>query len=176
MHLITILALLITLLGSGLALLKLPEGSLRLKAPTAGFRSGGFGDVTRGMRILTGFTVIVFAFGLLTLKRFWPEIERNEKNLYFAAWLFLTMVAGMFVQVLASNYREGNPLFVIEAGRLVFPLLFCLVVFYPIWSLAAGAPTNLFVFHAAFLNGYFWESVVSAARAPMAREVPETIR
>jgi hypothetical protein len=82
------------------------------------------------------------------------------------------MIAGMFVQVLASNYREGNPLFAIEFGRLMFPLLFSLVVFYPIWSLAAGAPQNLFVFHAAFLNGYFWESVVSAARAPTSTPEP----
>lgn len=121
-------------------------------------------DAMRGPVVLLIFVGVVAVFGLVTLVYYWQEIIANRDNISFAAWLFLTMVAGMFVQVVAENYRSHKPLFRVDASRLIFPLLFSLVVFYPIWSLTADAPRNLFAFHAAFLNGFFWESVVSSAK------------
>jgi hypothetical protein len=118
--------------------------------------------------VLIAFVCVVAVFGLATLVHYWPTIRGSSNDIYYAVWLFLTMVGGMFVQVVTANYRSGQQLFHVEASRLVFPLLFSLVVFYPIWSLTADAPRNLFAFHAAFLNGYFWESVVSAAKPPEA--------
>jgi hypothetical protein len=49
---------------------------------------------------------------------------------------------------------------------LIFPILFSVIVFYPIWSIATTNPRGFFVFYAAFLNGYFWENVVSSIKAP----------
>jgi hypothetical protein len=122
--------------------------------------------VPAGIAVLLTFAVIVIIFGAFSLFYYWPLISNNDQTLVFALWLFLVMVAGMFVQVLAANYRVGRPLFDVSASQLVFPLLFALIVYYPIWALAASSPHNLFSFYAAFLNGHFWESVVSAAKAP----------
>ena len=121
-------------------------------------------DVARGRLVLLAFVAIVAVFGLSSAVYYWPVIRANRADLYYGVWLFFTMVAGMFVQVVAANYRSQKPLFHVDASQLIFPLLFSLVVFYPIWSLAADAPRNLFAFHAAFLNGYFWESIVSSAK------------
>ena len=124
----------------------------------------------KGPKLLFWFAMIVVIFGLITLVRFWPSVRINEKDLFFWTWLFLTMVFGMFVQVLATNYRSGQRLFAVEASQLLFPLLFSIVVFYPIWGIGASAPKEFFSFYAAFLNGYFWETVVSAARPPGASD------
>jgi hypothetical protein len=119
-----------------------------------------------GVAVLFAFAVIIIVFGGFSLFYYWPLISSNGESLMFALWLFLAMIAGMFVQVLAANYRAGRALFDVSASQLIFPLLFALIVYYPIWALAASSPHNLFSFYAAFLNGYFWESVVSAAKAP----------
>lgn len=119
-----------------------------------------------GRRVLLYFSAVVGLFAVLTVAKYWRLLIANEDTVYFAIGLFLTMVAGMFVQVLSSNYREGRPLFEVSTEQLIFPLLFALVVFYPIWALGASAPKTLFSFYAAFLNGFFWETVVSSAKLP----------
>jgi hypothetical protein len=123
--------------------------------------------ISAGIVVLVSFAVIILIFGAFSVFYYWPLISANGATLMFALWLFFAMVAGMFVQVLAANYRAGRPLFDVSASQLVFPLLFALIIYYPIWSLAASSPHNLFSFYAAFLNGYFWESVVSAAKSPV---------
>jgi hypothetical protein len=122
--------------------------------------------VSAGIWVLLIFGMILVIFGAFSLYYYWPLISANSETLMFAFWLFLAMIAGMIVQVLAANYRAGRGLFGVSASQLIFPLLFALIVYYPIWALAASSPHNLFSFYAAFLNGYFWESVVSAAKAP----------
>lgn len=117
-------------------------------------------------RILQSFATIVGILGLVTLIRNWDLLVKNQDSLVFLVWLFLFMVAGMFVQVIASNYRMGQGLLSVSASQLLFPLLFSIVVFYPIWAIATSASHSFFSIHAAFLNGYFWESVVSAAKSP----------
>lgn len=117
-------------------------------------------------KVLVYFAVVVGIFAILTLRRYWLALRENEDIIYFAVWLFIAMVAGMFVQVLSSNYRSGKPLFEVKPDQLIFPLLYALVVFYPIWAIGASAPKSLFSFYAAFLNGYFWETVVSSAKLP----------
>ena len=119
-----------------------------------------------GIVVLLMFALVIIIFGRFSLYYYWPLISANAETLMFAVWLFLTMVGGMFVQVVTANSRGGRPLFDISASQLVFPLLFAFIVYYPIWALAASSQRNLFPFYAAFLNGYFWESVVSAAKAP----------
>lgn len=119
-----------------------------------------------GQRILLAFGMIVFVFGIVTVIQYWDRITQYEDTIYYVVWLFLTMIAGMFVQVLSSNYTSGRPLFAVAPSQLVYPLLFALIVFYPVWAVAASAPQNLFSFYAAFLNGFFWETAVSNARLP----------
>lgn len=119
-----------------------------------------------GAKVLITFGGVVAFFGIVVVTRYWQDILFHADRLMFAFGLFLTMVAGMFVQVIAANYRANRELLDISATQLVFPLLFSLVVFYPIWTLAGDASRDLFSFYAAFLNGYFWESVVTAAKNP----------
>jgi hypothetical protein len=126
-------------------------------------------NLKTGLRILVMFAFIVLLFLIAVVIRYWSSIKANEDIIYYGIGLFLAMCAGMFVRVIASNRQAGRPLFDVDASTLLFPLLFSLVVFYPIWSLAADAPRGLFPVHAAFLNGYFWESIVAGVKPPPTR-------
>lgn len=121
-------------------------------------------ELQPGAQLLLVFGLVTLAFGVISVIKYWDDIRQYEFSIYLGVWLFLAMVAGMFVRVLATNHESGAPIFDVNASDLVYPLLFSLVVFYPIWALAADGRGGLFPIHAAFLNGYFWESVVAAAR------------
>lgn len=143
--------------------LVLPPSTQRGCAPEL---AGCVPTIAPGAAVLIAFAVLVLTFGCVTIVRYWQFIKTHGDLLFFASWLFLTMVAGMFVQTLASNYRKGKPLFSVRASQLIFPLLFSVVVFYPIWAIGSSAQQSYFAFYAAFLNGFFWETVVAAARLP----------
>lgn len=123
-------------------------------------------QLSPGQTVLLTFAVIVVTFGVFTIWRYWHVLRVYEGTLHYVAWLFIAMIAGMFVQVVSANYRRGGGLFDVTVTDLVYPLLFALVVFYPVWAIAASAPRNLFSFYAAFLNGFFWETVVASAKLP----------
>ncbi len=118
--------------------------------------------------LLLGFCGVLFAVGVPTLIYYWKAIISNTDNLIFGIWLFLTMVFGMFVQVMVDNHESGRAILDIRLWDFLFPLFFSLVVYYSIWSVAATAPRGLFSFYAAFLNGYFWRHVVAQARPSLA--------
>jgi hypothetical protein len=119
-----------------------------------------------GAAVLVAFSVVIVLYGLMVIALNWHHISQNHNSVLFDVGLFLAMVAGMFVQVIAANHREGKPLFDATASDLIYPLLFSVIVFYPIWALTTPTSHNFFSIHAAFLNGYFWESVVASARSP----------
>jgi multisubunit Na+/H+ antiporter MnhG subunit len=125
----------------------------------------------QGTKVLIVFGVLVVLFGILTVYRHWSFFTENEEDLVFWTWLFLTMVFGLFVQVLANNHQQNLPLFRIEASQLLYPLLFSIVIFYPVWGIAASAPRNFFSFYGAFLNGYFWQNVVAAVKRPAPKDL-----
>jgi hypothetical protein len=117
-----------------------------------------------GQRLLLCFAGLLIVALIPTLVHYWTAIIANSELLIFAVWLFFTMIAGMFVQVIVDNYQAGHPMFEINAPDLLVPIFFSLIVYYSIWSVAASAPRGLFSFYAAFLNGYFWRHVVSQAK------------
>jgi|GEM_PF-3681248 len=119
-----------------------------------------------GQKILIVFSIIVFLFALFTIIFYWNVIITDIDSMIYFGWLFLTMSAGMFIRVLSGNYKDGKDLFDVSPSRLIFPLLFSVIVFYPVWSLASSAPRNGFSIYAAFLNGFFWETVVSSVKSP----------
>jgi hypothetical protein len=121
----------------------------------------------KGLTVLIVFAVVVVIFGLGTAAYFLPYLRNHLDKLIVAVWLFLTMVFGMFVQVLNEFYRAKRPLSEIEATHLLFPLLFSIVVFYAIWATVGSASHSFFSFYAAFLNGFFWETTVSQAKPPV---------
>ena len=125
---------------------------------------GRWGGLPAGLRLLAFFALLTLILGIFSLFRYWSDIRKHGDLIIYGAWLFLAMAGGMFVRVIASKHEAGQPMLNVTAAELVYPLLFSLIVFYPIWGLAANAPVGLFPVHAAFLNGYFWESVVSTAR------------
>lgn len=119
-----------------------------------------------GIYVLRLFAIIVFVFGAFSVWRYRSAILENQDTLLWGFWLFVTMVGGMFAQVLATNFRSGKGLSDIDRSRLLFPLLFAVIVYYPIWTVAASSTRSLFSIYAAFLNGFFWESVVTSAKIP----------
>lgn len=170
---ITLISLLLTIIGSLLAVVtkligrarrenEKAEDDLQLAGPET------LSTSSHAYKVLITFAAIVVIFGTITLVQYWDIVRQHQASLYFAFWLFLTMIAGMFVQVIASNYRLGKDLLDVSASQLIFPVLFSIIVFYPIWAVAASATHGFFSIHAAFLNGYFWESVVTSTRPPEA--------
>lgn len=125
--------------------------------------------------ILFIFLGIVLLLGVITSIHYWNSLCDNQDSLLFNIWLFLIMVFGMFVQVLSSNYRSGKPLFEVDASQLIFPLLFSIIVFYPICTINASSTHSFFSIYTAFLNGYFWESVVSSTYKPSKIKHPNLI-
>jgi hypothetical protein len=157
MHMIEVVVAVLTLIGAGLSFVS-PRPSTELGAAPA----------KQGAPYLVAFAAAVVVFGAFNLFYYRGALSGRADDVLFAVWLVLAMIAGMFVQVVAANYRARRALFSISRDRLVFPLLFSIVVFYPVWALAASSPNSFFAVHAAFLNGYFWESIVSAAKPPSA--------
>jgi hypothetical protein len=117
-----------------------------------------------GTPYLVAFALVAIAFGIFTVIYYWRQISAKADDVIFVVGLCLAMIGGMFVQVLAANRRAKRPLLSVSRDDLLFPLLFSVIVFYPIWTITAGGPKGFLAIHAAFLNGYFWESVVSAAK------------
>ena len=56
--------------------------------------------------------------------------------------VIVAMIGGMFAQVLAANYRARRRLFEVSRDRLLYPLLFSIVVFYPVWALGASSKVD----------------------------------
>ena len=119
------------------------------------------------MRLLSGFLLIVFIFGVITLYLYRDQMIALKDDLLFGAWLFLAMVGGMFIQVISSNYQNGKDLFEVTLSQLIYPLLFSIIVYYPVWVIAASATSSFFAIYAAFLNGFFWRTVVDNTQIPM---------
>lgn len=126
-----------------------------------------------GRNILYAFAVVVGLVGAFSLYHYWGQIFRSMDDVLYVVWLVLTMFFGMFVQVLYSAYRERRRLDDVTKTQLIVPLLFSIVVFSPIWSIATSSQRGFFVFQAAFLNGFFWESLVTAAKPPKPPAPPE---
>ena len=124
----------------------------------------GAGPSDTGAPYLIIFALVAIAFGIFTIIYYRGRIIAEADDVIFVVGLCLAMIGGMFVQVLAANRRAGRPLLSVSRDDLLFPLLFSIIVFYPIWTITAGGPKGFLAIHAAFLNGYFWESVVSAAK------------
>lgn len=123
----------------------------------------------RSAKIVLGvFLTILIIFSLATAWRYWPQIQGLSDRIYLAVGLLLTMLAGMLVQVTTTNYGEGRGLLDVTPSRLIYPLLFSPIVFYPIWLVGDKPGAAVFSFYAAFLNGYFWQSVVSGVKHPPA--------
>ena len=117
------------------------------------------GQVLRGICAASALLTIV------TILQYWPALIRNVDTIIFGAWLFLFMIAGMFVQVVILHYQKGKPLSEVSGSEFLIPMLFSVVVYYPIWTVAASAPHSLFSFYAAFLNGYFWRNVLGSVKS-----------
>jgi hypothetical protein len=125
----------------------------------------GFMQLDFAARFLTGFAFLVVLFGLSALITYRHSISVSPDKAYEGIGLFFAMVAGMFVQVLAGNYTRNQKLLSVSGSQLVFPILYSPFVYYPIWGLSSSSPRLSFSLYAAFVNGYFWESVVSAVKS-----------
>jgi hypothetical protein len=62
-----------------------------------------------GQKLLLCFAGLLIAALVPTLIYYWTAIITNGELLIFAVWLFLTMIGGMFVQVIVDNYQAGHP-------------------------------------------------------------------
>lgn len=117
-------------------------------------------------KFLKVFAVLALAYSVGACVVYREELLAERDRVFLAIGLLLVMAAGMIVQVIANNCRNDRDLLDVTLSQLIYPLLFSVIVFYPVW-VVAGAQSNVpFAIYAAFLNGYFWESVVSEARPP----------
>jgi hypothetical protein len=112
-------------------------------------------------QVLSGFSLLVIIFATAALVHYRALL--NADLVFLAVGLLFAMMFGMFVHVLVSNRKENRPIFEVSRSQLIFPLLFSPLVYYPIWAAASNHPSSFSVY-AAFLNGYFWEHVVSSVK------------
>jgi hypothetical protein len=125
-------------------------------------------------QVLLVFAGIVLYFGGSAIIHFWHQIYLTADKFYLALGLFFTMIGGMFVQVITGNYKTGAAsLFGVTTTQLIYPVMFSPIVYYAIWALASSSSAGIFSFYAAFLNGYFWQSVVNSAQsASVGKQIP----
>ncbi|MGD0038662.1 MAG: hypothetical protein ABSC53_15355 [Bacteroidota bacterium] len=103
---------------------------------------------------------------ILTIVYYWKILIYNFETILCFTWLFIIMVAGMLVQVISSNYHDKSHLLNISISQLVYPILFSIITFYPLWAYSTTAPINYYSFYSAFMNGFFWKTVVSSSKPP----------
>jgi hypothetical protein len=167
----SVIALILGVLGAGLGLIAKILGKSRLVDMRL-LQAMPVADAAEKPRlksvtlVLCAFAVIVIAYGAATAYLNWDKLVAEKESLFFGAWLFLAMVGGMFAQVLQSATKEGSDFSNISASQLLFPLLFSIMVFYPIWAVGTSASNNFFAIYAAFVNGFFWKTVVANTRIP----------
>jgi len=118
----------------------------------------------RGAPVLITFAIIVLVYGALVGWQYWESVKALKAEIILAVGLFLMMVGGMLVRVCSQNYQKGRPLFDVSKSELIYPMLFSPIVFFSIWAIEKSPKPSVFWFYSAFLNGYFWESIVSAAK------------
>lgn len=129
-------------------------------------------------KVLLGFGLIVIYFAGSAIIHYWKYISVSVDQFYLGSGLFLAMIAGMFVQVITANYKAATGgLLAVTPAQLIYPVLFSPIVYYAIWSVASVPGTaRLFSLYAAFLNGYFWQSVVSSAETAKKSAVRPEVR
>lgn len=120
-----------------------------------------------GMVVLLAFLLVVLVLGVIVLVSNWKQVVDQRDTLLGALVLLVAMIGGMFARVIAKNYELGHDPFDVKASQLLYPLVFSVIVFYPIWVQSGSTAPSFFAVHAAFLNGYFWESVVAAVQSPV---------
>ncbi len=76
------------------------------------------GSLSSGMRLLIAFLGLVGLYLVLAVVRYWPAIRGAEDLIYYGIALFLAMVFGMFVRVMASNRQAGRDYFAVTAPDL----------------------------------------------------------
>jgi len=65
----------------------------------------------------------------------------------------------MFARYFWELWSSGKNLTQASVTALLLPLLVSPMVFYPLWSLLAGAPHSVFAVVAAFQSGFFWQTI-----------------
>ena len=102
---------------------------------------------------------------LMQLSLHWRSLRTVEDKehfieiLVFGLFLYVVMVAGMFARYFWELWSSGKNLTQASVTALLLPLLVSPMVFYPLWSLLAGAPRSVFAVVAAFQNGFFWQTI-----------------
>ena len=126
--------------------------------------AGTFLFQSSARRVLIVFIILAFIYAGTAIWNYWDKVKELEDVIFLALGLLLTMIAGMFVQVVTNNYSKEKGPFEVSGAQLIYPMLFAPIVFYPVWAVGGSQGASLFLFYSAFLNGYFWESVISAAK------------
>jgi hypothetical protein len=114
-------------------------------------------------RVLKIFILIALLYLLITTIVYWDNIVITKQTLLTYIGLFLMMCGGMFVSVIRRNYKSGKELFDVRDSDLIYPLLFSVFVFYPILIMVDSEQNSKLLFYTAFLNGYFWKTIVTEA-------------
>ena len=118
------------------------------------------------MKLMVGLAVIAVIYAMIGGFLYWNNLKLSRDTLFYGAGLFIVMIAGMFIQIVVSNIKEGKDPKQINALELVVPLLLSFIVFYSLWLVAQNAPRDITAAYNAFINGYFWRTVTERAQPP----------
>lgn len=114
-------------------------------------------------KVLKVFVIVALLYLILTIALNWDNIVITRNTILLYVGLFLMMCGGMFVSVIRKNYKDDKELFDVRDSDLIYPLLFSVFVFYPLLIMVDTEQNSKLLFYTAFLNGYFWKTIVTEA-------------
>jgi hypothetical protein len=84
---------------------------------------------------------------------------KRSSTWQWGALLFGAMVLGILARYFWELLGRGEPVAAIDAAEMIRPLLVSPLVFFPVWSQAAGKTRTFATILIAFQNGFFWQAV-----------------
>lgn len=118
-----------------------------------------------GEIVLTVFSVVAAIAMAAALWFHWNQIKAQLPGILEAGGALVVLIAGMIARTVMSNLDAGQP--PLDGGWLHWlrPLLVSPIVFGSMWfSLPKEQRSLAFLLYSAFVNGYFWQSVLEGSR------------
>lgn len=118
-----------------------------------------------GEIVLTVFSLVTAIGAGVAVWRYWKQIKAQLPGILEAGGALVVLVGGMIARTVMSNLDAGQP--PLDGGwwHWLRPLLVSSIVFGSMWfSIPKEQRSLAFLLYSAFVNGYFWHSVLEGTR------------
>jgi heme/copper-type cytochrome/quinol oxidase subunit 2 len=118
-----------------------------------------------GEIVLTVFSLVTAIGAGVAVWFYWKQIKAQLPGILEAGGALVVLVGGMIARTVMSNLDAGQP--PLDGGwwHWLRPLLVSPIVFGSMWfSIPKEQRSLAFLLYSAFVNGYFWQSVLEGTR------------